>query len=76
MIWEFVCVDKGEVEIGAGPLTHTLRRGEICFSLPGEFHWVKGKRKDRTESDRDLFFSCTDPAMGTFQRKDPSPRRN
>ena len=38
--WEFVCVDKGEVEIGAGPLTHTLRRGEIAFHYPGEFHCV------------------------------------
>ena len=43
--WEFVCVDKGEVEIGAGPLTHTLRRGEIAFHYPGEFHWVKANGK-------------------------------
>ena len=39
--WEFVCVDKGEVTIGADEKTHTLSRGQIAFHKPGEFHWVK-----------------------------------
>lgn len=39
--WEFVCVDKGEVLIGAGENTYRLKTGEIAFHEPGEFHWVK-----------------------------------
>ena len=57
--WEFVCVDKGEVEIGAGPLTHTLRRGEIAFHYPGEFHWVKANGKIAPNLIV-ISFSCTD----------------
>ena len=30
--WEFVCVDKGEVTIGAGDAVHTLKR-EISLSM-------------------------------------------
>lgn len=66
--WEFVCVDKGEVEIGAGPLTHTLRRGEIAFHYPGEFHWVKANGKIAPNLIV-ISFSCTDPAMEFFRGK-------
>ena len=66
--WEFVCVDKREVEIGAGPLTHTLRRGEIAFHYPGEFHWVKANGKIAPNLIV-ISFSCTDPAMEFFRGK-------
>ena len=66
--WEFACVDKGEVEIGAGPLTHTLRRGEIAFHYPGEFHWVKANGKIAPNLIV-ISFSCTDPAMEFFRGK-------
>lgn len=39
--WEFICVDKGEVLIGAGDKTIRLKKGDIVFHEPGEFHWVK-----------------------------------
>lgn len=39
--WEFVCVDKGEVTIGAGDQIYTLKKGDIAFHEPNEFHWVK-----------------------------------
>lgn len=39
--WEFICVDKGEVIIGAGEKSLRLKKGEIAFHEPGEFHWVK-----------------------------------
>lgn len=38
--WEFVCVDKGEVLIGAGENTYRLKTGEMVFHEPDEFHWV------------------------------------
>ena len=39
--WEFICVDKGEVIIGAGEKTLRLKKGDLVFHEPGEFHWVK-----------------------------------
>lgn len=39
--WEFVCVDKGEVEIIADGVSHLLRKGDIAFHRPNEFHAVK-----------------------------------
>ena len=76
--WEFVCVDKGEVEIGAGPLTHTLRRGEIAFHYPGEFHWVKANGKIApnliAEAGSFLEGRLDDPYQTSLQiRKDTSP---
>lgn len=39
--WEFVCVDKGDVTIGAGDRSFVLTRGQIAFHEPDEFHWVR-----------------------------------
>ena len=39
--WEFVCVDKGEVTIGADARSFVLTRGQIVFHRPDEFHWVR-----------------------------------
>ena len=39
--WEFVCVDKGEVDVTRGK-THTiLKKGDLVFHKPNEFHNVK-----------------------------------
>ncbi len=51
-----------------GPLTHTLRRGEIAFHYPGEFHWVKANGKIAPNLIV-ISFSCTDPAMEFFRGK-------
>lgn len=39
--WEFICVDKGDVTIGAGERSFSLTRGQIAFHEPNEFHWVR-----------------------------------
>ena len=39
--WEFLCVDKGEVDIVAGDKPYTLQKGEIIFHKPNEFHSVQ-----------------------------------
>ena len=39
--WEFLCVDKGEVDVIAGDKSYTLRKGQIVFHKPNEFHTVK-----------------------------------
>ena len=38
--WEFVCVDKGTVEISMDDQNYTLRKNEIAFHKPNEFHKV------------------------------------
>lgn len=38
--WEFVCVDKGSVDICMNDTELTLKKGEIAFHQPGEFHKV------------------------------------
>ena len=39
--WEFLYVDKGEVDVIAGDVRHTLRRGQLIFHAPGEFHALR-----------------------------------
>ncbi len=43
--WEFLYVDKGEVEVMAESLGFKLKQGEIIFHKPNEFHnvWANGK---------------------------------
>ena len=43
--WEFLVVDKGEVEVMAGSNGYRLKQGEIIFHKPKEFHnvWANGK---------------------------------
>lgn len=41
--WEFICVDKGSVEISMDQEKHTLHKNEIAFHKPGEFHKVSTK---------------------------------
>jgi AraC-like DNA-binding protein len=36
--WEFVCVDKGVIDVVAGDRTIPMKRGNIIFHKPGEFH--------------------------------------
>lgn len=39
--WEFIYVDKGEINITAGTKQLTLQKGEIFFHQPNEFHAVQ-----------------------------------
>lgn len=39
--WELLCVDKGEVIVQAGTQTHILRKDDMIFHQPKEFHTVK-----------------------------------
>lgn len=36
--WEFLYVDKGEIEVLAGQTRHMLRQGTLIFHKPNEFH--------------------------------------
>lgn len=43
--WEMVYVDSGEVLITADKEKHILRRGEIIFHKPNEFHTIASNQK-------------------------------
>lgn len=66
--WEFICVDKGEVEITAGTRTFLLKKGDIAFHEPNEFHNVKATGTIAPNLVV-VSFSCHDEAMQLFRRK-------
>ena len=64
--WEFVCVDKGEVTIGAGDAVHTLKKGDIAFHEPNEFHWVRSQHDfARTQLS---FHTSKSPVVNFFEK--------
>ncbi len=66
--WEFVCVDKGDVTIGAGKRSFSLTRGQIAFHEPNEFHWVKAGGKT-APCLIVVSFSSLSPLMEFFRGK-------
>ena len=42
--WEFLCVDKGEVEVAAGSAAHILKQNDIIFHEPNEFQPMERAR--------------------------------
>lgn len=66
--WEFVYVDKGEVEVMAGKLGYKLRQGEMIFHKPNEFHnvWANGKIAPNLVI---VSFECKSKAMKFFEGK-------
>lgn len=66
--WEFLCVDKGEVNATAGARTLPLQRGEILFHAPGEFHSLCANRRIAPNLVV-ISFLCASPAMEFFRDK-------
>lgn len=66
--WEFVCVDKGEVTIGASDQIYTLKKGDIAFHEPNEFHWVKANGSIAPNLIV-ISFSSKSPIMNFFRKK-------
>ena len=66
--WEFLCVDKGEVNVIAGDKFHVLKKGEIIFHKPNEFHNVKSNGLIAPNLVV-ISFSCSSPAMSFFEEK-------
>ncbi len=66
--WEFLYVDKGEVEVNAGGVLHSLKKGDIIFHRPMEFH---GLRAVGVNSPNLLVaaFVCKSPDMSFFDGK-------
>lgn len=66
--WEFLCVDKGEVNVLAGKQIHVLKRGDIIFHRPNEFHNVKSNGLIAPNLIV-MSFSCNSPVMTFFEEK-------
>lgn len=66
--WEFLYVDKGEVEVMADTNGYVLKQGDIIFHKPNEFHkeWANGKIAPNLVI---VSFVCTNPAMDFFKDK-------
>ncbi|PYI54372.1 AraC family transcriptional regulator [Paenibacillus flagellatus] len=66
--WEFLYVDKGEVEITTEFATFHLKQGDMVFYSPNEFHSLRCNRK----TPPNIFivsFDCKSEAMRFFTHK-------
>lgn len=66
--WEFVCVDKGNVNITTDQGEYVLRKGEIAFHKPNEFHTVSTSA-DSAPNLVVIAFRCDSPDMDFFREK-------
>ena len=66
--WDFFCVDKWEVTNGAGDQIYTLKKGDIAFHEPNEFHWVKANGSIAPNLIV-ISFSSKSPIMNFFRKK-------
>ncbi len=66
--WEFVYVDKGEIEVMADKTGYILKQGEMIFHQPNEFHnvWANGKIAPNLVI---VSFKCKSKAMDYFKGK-------
>jgi AraC-like DNA-binding protein len=64
--WELVCVDKGEVHITADASPYILKRGQIFFHAPNQFHTLKANGTTAPNLVV-ISFHCDSPCMKFFQ---------
>lgn len=66
--WEFLCVDKGEVEVWGDKRRYTLQKDDIIFHKPNEFHGLKANGTVAPNL-MVLSFSCSSPSMEYFRER-------
>ena len=66
--WELLYVDKGEVEVMADEVGYRLKRGEMIFHKPNEFHNVFANGVVAPNLVV-VAFVCPSPAMTYFEGK-------
>ncbi|MDA3731769.1 AraC family transcriptional regulator [Niameybacter massiliensis] len=66
--WEFLCVDKGEVEVQADDKMHHLKQGDIIFHKPMEFHAIKSIGHSAPNLIA-ISFKSSSPIMDCLQNK-------
>lgn len=60
--WEFLCVDKGEVNVLADDRPYNLKKDQIIFHKPNEFHNVIANGKNAPNLVV-ISFECSSPCM-------------
>ncbi len=63
--WEFLCVDKGEIEVTSNDRSSVLQKGEIIFYKPNEFHSAKSNGTSLSNLVM-VSFECRSPSMKFF----------
>lgn len=66
--WEFLCVDRGEVDVIAGEERMTLRKRDIIFHKPNEFHNVITNGRDAPNLVV-IAFRCNSECMQAFENR-------
>lgn len=66
--WEFIYVDKGEINAIAEDTTHRLQQGDVLFHKPDEFHNVYSNGVI-APNIAIVSFECKSKAMSFFQNK-------
>jgi len=64
--WEFLYVDKGEVQVTADETKHALSRGQFIFHPPGQFHALSANGVVAPNLVV-VSFRCDSPAMDFFK---------
>lgn len=66
--WEFVCVDRGKVEVQANDNIYTLEKNDVIFHKPMEFHAIKSCSSTAPNLVV-ISFECKSPAMQLFNNR-------
>ena len=64
--WELVYADKGEVYVTAGTEEKPLKKGQMIFHKPGEFHNIRATGTGAPNIVI-ISFECSGPAMAFFE---------
>ena len=67
--WEFLYVDKGQVQVQADERTLELKQGDIIFHQPDEFHTVRVHPRHKPPNLIVISFDCASPDMAHFRNK-------
>ena len=66
--WEFVFVDKGEIDIYMESIHARLKKGEVAFHKPNEFHRLQATGSSAPNLVV-ISFECSDAVMQFFEGK-------
>jgi len=66
--WEFICVDKGEAAITSGVDSTVLKKGEITFHPPNQYHNIKATG-DIAPSLVVISFDCRSEGINFFRSR-------
>lgn len=67
--WEFLYVDRGEIEVSTDEELHVLKQGSIIFHKPNEFHRFKNAAEGVAPNVIVITFDCRSPLMQRFNNK-------